>query len=127
MTELADLQSELAFNQKYLGEISEKYSTYSKGREIIHTVGNIEDINRIATKIKELNTRIDNILNPPAIIIPVEHIPEPSIIEEKPNITPNTNDQFGNSLEPVITQIQKPENKGLILISGLITAAILLK
>ena len=60
-------------------------------------------------------------------IIPIVEIPPPPIIEDKPNITPNINDQLGNSLEPISTQIQKPENKGLILAAGLVAVAILLK
>ena len=47
------------------------------------------------------------------------------------NIEPNTLNQIGQSIEPVTTQIttqiKKPENQGLLLIAGLVVAAIVLK
>ena len=43
------------------------------------------------------------------------------------NIEPNTLNQIGESLEPITTQIQKPENQGLLLIAGLVLAAVILK
>ena len=43
------------------------------------------------------------------------------------NIEPNTLNQIWESLEPITTQIQKPENQGLLLIAGLVLAAVILK
>ena len=46
---------------------------------------------------------------------------------EPVNIAQNTKNQLGDSIEPVITQINKPENQGLILFAGLVAAALILK
>ena len=129
MTELEDLQKQLEFESYWLGEYSKTRTfTIDGGKQKTVTIANEVDIIKKRNIVEDLQKRIDNILNPPVAVIPPEPVPEITpIIEDKPNIIPNNNDQLGNSLEPIITQIQKPENKGLILISGLIAAAILLK
>ena len=43
------------------------------------------------------------------------------------NIPQNTQNQYGESITPVITQIQKPENQGLILLAGLVAAVFIFK
>ena len=45
---------------------------------------------------------------------------------ERPKlIPPNPLNQLGESTEPITTQIKKPENQGLILLAGLVAAAII--
>ena len=47
-------------------------------------------------------------------------------IQNKPNISPNPLNQLGESIEPITTQLKKPENQGLLLIAGLVAAAIII-
>ena len=47
-------------------------------------------------------------------------------IETKLDIPQNTLNQLGESIEPITTQLKKPENQGLLLIAGLVAAAIII-
>ena len=107
-----------AFNKRFNDWSNERWFTSAQG-DAHNALGNIlpKEREALENRLSSLTTQLNEQLNKELNEIK---------IETKLDIPPNTLNQLGESIEPITTQLKKPENQGLLLIAGLVTAAIVL-
>ena len=126
MTLSEDIQKSIDLLQVQYNTVNAEYQNVSSST-CFNTQGCIRrQLSSDATskKAHELYTQIDGLIRKKEIQLQNE-INEIKI-ETKLDIPPNPLNQLGESIEPAITQIKKPENQGLLLLAGLVAAAIII-
>ena len=118
MSLLEDLQKDLASNQSILDNLNRLGPVELGLKNASNPQETINQLNR---------DKAERTLNIKTITDKINELTKTITPNTELNITPNTLNQVGEPIKPVITQLRKPEYQGLILFAGLILAAVILK
>lgn len=119
---------------RYEQKVSDYYQIYSEYEMIRSPVAQeikrkIEGLNTIGPQLTSFRNTVSKLKNDLEIQLQTES--ENKLheikIESNLDIPPSMLTPLGESIEPITTQIKTPGNQGLILLAGLVAAAVILK